>query len=52
MIARLVDLSIRPLWAEMAQVGADEEADIVSRNRRYRFVQFRRIKMVRLEFED
>lgn len=55
-LARLVDLSLKPLWAEMAQVdGADAEVTMRRRNGRidcYRFDRFRRVTALRLEFEE
>ncbi len=52
-IARLIDLGVRPLWADMREVDPQSlEADLVYHNRGYRFVRFRRIKMVRLEFDE
>ncbi|OHA09205.1 MAG: hypothetical protein A3B37_01555 [Candidatus Sungbacteria bacterium RIFCSPLOWO2_01_FULL_59_16] len=51
-IAKLCELGLRPLWAEMEQVVRRGEADVAARGRFYRFVKFRRIKAVRLEFEE
>lgn len=51
-IARLVDLGLRPLWCEMEVVGPEETCDVSYRGRRYKFIRLRRIKMLRLEFED
>lgn len=51
-IAKLCELGLRPLWSQMDQVGTDESADLVYRGRRYRFNRFRRIKAVKLEFEE
>jgi len=51
-IARLCELGLKPLWAEMKQVRSWEEADLLYRGRFYRFVRFRRIKAVKLEFEE
>lgn len=52
-IARVVDFGIRPLWSESV-----EEADPAKAHYRggggkwFRFVRFRRIKALHLEFED
>jgi hypothetical protein len=51
-IARLTELGIKPLWAEMQQVRGRSEADLSFRGRFYRFDRFRRIKSVKLEFEE
>ncbi|MFN7088587.1 MAG: hypothetical protein ACK4NX_02095 [Candidatus Paceibacteria bacterium] len=52
-IGRLVDLGIRPLWSEMQQVDPKTgNPDIVFRGRGYKFVKFRRVKTLRLEFEE
>ena len=48
---RLCDLGIRPLWAEMERVPI-EEAEVVASGRSYRFVRFRRVKRLALEFEE
>ncbi len=42
---------IKPLWAEMEQVPP-EDADITANGRGYRFIKFRRVKRLVLEFED
>lgn len=55
-LARLVDLGLKPLWAEMTQVGrAEAEVTTPRRDGRthyYRFDRFRRVKALRLEFEE
>jgi len=51
-IAKLCELGIRPLWAEMRIAGPGEPADLEYNGRRYRFVRFRRIVALRLEFEE
>lgn len=45
---------IKPLWAEMEQVPADQadKADVIANGRSYKFVKFRRVKRLALEFED
>ena len=54
-IARLIDLRLRPLWAEMTQVEVDE-AEVtmgrVPRLRHFRFSRFRRVMALRFDFED
>lgn len=55
-LARLVDQGIRPLWAEMVLVDRDEaEVTMPRRDGRthyYAFDRFRRVKALRLEFEE
>jgi len=50
-LGRLCDLGVKPLWAEMEQVPV-EKAEVVAAGRGYRFVRFRRVKRLVLEFED
>lgn len=50
-IAKLCDLGLKPLWAEM-EVVEKEQAEVEAQGRFYRFVRFRRIKAVKLEFEE
>ena len=50
-IAKLTERGIQPLYAEMRQVPK-EEAEVIASGRGYRFVRFRRIKGVKIEFED
>lgn len=50
-IARLVDLGIRPLYAQMEQVPPDK-ADIVVKGRGYKFDRFRRVRALKLEFDE
>ena len=55
-LARLVDLGLKPLWAEMIQVDRSE-AEVTTPRRSgrtdyYRFDRFRRVKALRLEFEE
>jgi len=50
-IAQLTQRGIKPLWAEMKQVPI-EEAEVVATGRGYRFMQFKRIKRVAMEFEE
>jgi hypothetical protein len=51
-IARLSELGLKPLWAEMKQIRSRSEADLSYRGRFYRFIRFRRIKAVKLEFTE
>lgn len=51
-VAKLCELGLRPLWAEMEQTQSRRDAEVSARGRFYRFVKFRRIKAVRLEFEE
>lgn len=51
-IAKLCELGIKPLWAQMQQVQTQDEADLEYRNRFYRFEKFKRIKAVKLIFEE
>jgi hypothetical protein len=50
-IKQLLDLSIKPLWADMEEVPSPE-AEVVARGRGFRFARFRRIVGLSLEFED
>ena len=50
-IAKLCELGIRPLYAEMKQVPR-EEAEVEASGRYYRFVKFKRIVGVKVEFEE
>ena len=50
-IAHLVDLGIKPLWAEMDQVSLDQ-AEVRVKDRGYRFNRFRRVIALKLEFEE
>lgn len=50
-IDQLCKRGYRPLWAEMKEVPLDE-AETVANGRGYRFVRFRRVKRLALEFEE
>jgi len=50
-LARMVDLGLRPLWSE-AEVVPRERADWNVRDRYYRFVRFRRVRQLILEFDE
>ena len=56
-IQRLVELGLRPLWAEMEAIEAAGELDPEREvdapgGRRYRFRRFRRIVGVKIQFEE
>jgi hypothetical protein len=51
-IAHLTELGIKPIWAEMQQVQNDGTAEVVTKDRYYRFVCFKRINSIRMEFEE
>ncbi len=51
-ISRLIDLKIKPFWAEMIQVKSKAESEVEAKGRFYRFNRFRRIKALRFEFEE
>ena len=50
-IAKITEMGIRPLWAEM-EIVPKEEAEVEAAGKYYRFQRFRRIKEVKMEFED
>lgn len=50
-IAILVQKGIKPLWAEM-EVVAPEKAEVEVSGRYYRFVKFRRIVNITVEYEE
>jgi len=50
-IDHICRLEVRPLWAEMNQVDP-REAEVEVGGRFYRFVRFRRVKRLALEFEE
>jgi len=49
---RMVQLGVRPLWSEAELVQNPAEADWSVRDRHYRFVRFRRVRRLVLEFDD
>lgn len=51
-LTRMVDLGLRPLWAEAEQVFDSARADWSVRSRTYRFLGFKRVKRLVLELED
>ena len=50
-IQRLTELGIKPLWAEMKRVSKEEAETSVS-GRYYKFIKFKRIKGIKIEFEE
>lgn len=51
-IAKLTELGIKPLWADMREVKANGAYDILSSGRYYRFAGFRRIYEVKVVFGE
>ncbi|MBI2589712.1 hypothetical protein HYW32_01655 [Candidatus Berkelbacteria bacterium] len=51
-LARMVDLGLRPLWSEAEIVAHPEESDWEVNGRYYRFVRFRRVRRLVLEFDE
>lgn len=51
-IAKLCELGLRPLYAQMDQVANQGEADLSYRGRFYRFNRFVRVKAVKMEIEE
>jgi len=50
-IAKLIEMGIKPIWAEMELVNP-EEAEVEANGRYYRFKKFRRINRIIFDFED
>lgn len=50
-IKHLTEIGIKPLWAEMKTCNK-REAETEANGRYYKFVKFRRIKRVKIEFEE
>jgi hypothetical protein len=50
-LGKIVELGIRPLWADMQLVSL-AQAEVSAKGRGYRFVRFRRVIKLTLEFED
>ncbi|MEM4449342.1 MAG: hypothetical protein QXQ33_00760 [Nitrososphaerota archaeon] len=50
-IQKMTEMGVFPLWSEMKQC-TKEEAEVEVNGRFYKFVRFRRIKGVKIEFED
>jgi hypothetical protein len=51
-LARLCELGLHPLYAQMELVTLAQEADVTVQGRSYRFDRFRRLKAVELRFEE
>lgn len=53
-LQRLVERGLRPLWAEMCRIERIEnpESDTAAKGRCYRFVRFRRVVGLTVEYED
>jgi hypothetical protein len=51
-LARMVELGLRPLWAEAKLVDDPSRADWEVKGRLYRFVRFRRVRKLHMEFDD
>ncbi|MCR4280042.1 MAG: hypothetical protein NUV82_01295 [Candidatus Komeilibacteria bacterium] len=51
-LAKLVELGIKPLWCQMDVTESRQESDLTYNGRHYKFNRFRRVKMVHVEFED
>ena len=51
-LQKLVDRGVRPIWAEMQEVGDRRMADLEYRGRLLRFVKFKRVTGLTLEFEE
>ena len=49
-IAKVLEKGVKPLWAQMEQQPSKEGADLEYRGRFFKFVEFRRIERVALEF--
>jgi hypothetical protein len=50
-LTRMVDLGLRPLWSD-AEIVPKEKSDWSVRDRYYRFLRFKRVKGLVMEFED
>ncbi len=50
-IGAICSRGLRPLWAEMSVVSA-KDAEVVAAGRGYRFIRFRRVKRLVLQFEE
>lgn len=50
-IAKIIELSINPLWAEMKLVSK-EEAEVEVKGRYYRLERFRRIEKIEIKFGE
>jgi hypothetical protein len=50
-IAKVSEMGVKPLWAEM-EIVPKEKAEVEASGRYFRFKRFRRIKGIKIEFED
>ena len=51
-LSRLCELGIRPLWAEMEVVKDPVKAEVSAGGRLYRFVRFRRVLGIKIEYGE
>lgn len=51
-LAKMVDLGLRPLWSEAEQVKDQAQSDWSVRDRHFRFLRFKRVKGLVLNLED
>lgn len=51
-LGQLVNLGIKPLWAEMERLPEGQPGEVKVGDRQFRFVRFRRVIALRLEFEE
>jgi hypothetical protein len=51
-LSRLVELGLRPLWAEARLCQPGENSDWEVKSRKYRFVEFKRVRKLVMEFDD
>ncbi|MBU6427268.1 hypothetical protein KGQ27_03485 [Patescibacteria group bacterium] len=51
-LAKIVELGVRPLWSQAGVVNEQKLSDWSVNGRHYRFVEFRRVRKLVLEFDD
>lgn len=51
MIHKLIQRGISPLMPIMKEVGDNEQCDLIYRGKKLRFIEFRRLKEIRLIYE-
>jgi len=51
-IAKLTECGIQPLYAQMEAVSPNDGYDTIANGRYYRFVEFKRIKAIKIEFTE
>lgn len=51
-LAKMVDLGLRPLWSEAEQVKDPAQSDWSVRDRHFRFLRFKRVRRLVLDLED